>query len=293
MHKDIQVFANDGVGARNLSDANPVGCDADFRYWEGRDDFSVYNHSAARVRFASNRVSVWIDPRATGAWTQCVAEAPLPLPDGWHRDGAWLGLTATTGDLADNHDVLSVQVGPEDEAAPNPFEAGANAPPPFVSTGNPALDASVQSAAAREAAVLADRLAYIHHHMEHQLSSVNDGIKVALKKLTDQARALEEQEASNAARIAELEKSVFAKVASEVDSSIAARLTKLEGAVDASLQAKLDSKLQSDVLPHIESRVESSSRSWLLPFAVLAALILALAAFGYSKYRYMMKTHLL
>lgn len=34
-----------------LSDKNVIGCDADFRFWEGRDDFSVSNKSVVKVTF--------------------------------------------------------------------------------------------------------------------------------------------------------------------------------------------------------------------------------------------------
>jgi lectin, mannose-binding 2 len=47
---------------------------------------------------------VFIDPKDQGEWTPC-ANVTLNLQDGWlHR--AHIGITATTGQLADNHDVL-------------------------------------------------------------------------------------------------------------------------------------------------------------------------------------------
>lgn len=51
-HKDILLLSSDGsqpVAASHggTSDPNAVGCDADFRFWEGRQDFEVRNHTRA------------------------------------------------------------------------------------------------------------------------------------------------------------------------------------------------------------------------------------------------------
>ncbi len=49
-----------------------------------------------------------IDARNTGEWVSCVNVANLGLPVNWARS-AHLGLTATTGQLADNHDIISLK----------------------------------------------------------------------------------------------------------------------------------------------------------------------------------------
>ena len=89
-HKDIQLISSDGSSPKTL-DGTPIGCDADFRYWEGRDDFSVANFSAARIRFQRGSVSVWIDARANGNWVQCMADVPVAAPENWYKEGAWMG----------------------------------------------------------------------------------------------------------------------------------------------------------------------------------------------------------
>jgi len=169
VHKDVQIVSSDGKAPRKLDDS-PVGCDADFRYWEGRDDWSVYNHSAVRIRFAGGRVSVWMDAKATGAWAPCITDAAVAAPEGWWREaegsgGAWMGLTATTGELADNHDVLSVQTGPEDEVAPLLW---LEPRPEMQLSGSEQIDNSIRSAVAYENWVLKERLAFLEHHLEHQ-----------------------------------------------------------------------------------------------------------------------------
>jgi hypothetical protein len=47
-----------------------------------------------------------VDARNSGEWTHCVQLHGLEIPD-WPRE-AHIGLTASTGQLSDNHDVLSL-----------------------------------------------------------------------------------------------------------------------------------------------------------------------------------------
>lgn len=51
---------------------------------------------------------MFVDPSNSGEWESCVNVEDTQLPVGWaHR--AYVGLTATTGALADNHDLLSLK----------------------------------------------------------------------------------------------------------------------------------------------------------------------------------------
>jgi len=50
VHKDVAVIVNDGSGPYKLDDGvEPQGCDGDFRYHEGRDDFNVHARSGAAI----------------------------------------------------------------------------------------------------------------------------------------------------------------------------------------------------------------------------------------------------
>jgi lectin, mannose-binding 2 len=53
------------------------------------------------------RVSVSIDPKNSGEWTDCVNVPNPGLPKNWLKT-AYVGVTASTGQLADNHDVISL-----------------------------------------------------------------------------------------------------------------------------------------------------------------------------------------
>lgn len=84
-----------------------------------------------------------------------------PLPP-----GAWLGLTATTGDLADNHDVSSLVIGLEDEVASDPKDETPR--PVIVGSGSEEVDKAIRSAVAYETHILTERLAALEHRFEYE-----------------------------------------------------------------------------------------------------------------------------
>ena len=49
-----------------------------------------------------------MDAANTGEWESCVTVDDLQLPDYW-ANRAYVGMTATTGALADNHDIISLK----------------------------------------------------------------------------------------------------------------------------------------------------------------------------------------
>jgi lectin, mannose-binding 2 len=53
-------------------------------------------------------LNVLIDPSNSGSWTDCASTDLSSLPSDW-LNKAYIGITASTGQLADNHDVLSLQ----------------------------------------------------------------------------------------------------------------------------------------------------------------------------------------
>ncbi len=50
-------------------------------------------------------MQIYIDARNSGEWTPCVNVTDLKLPSNW-VPRSHIGLTATTGQLADNHDII-------------------------------------------------------------------------------------------------------------------------------------------------------------------------------------------
>ncbi|EGD79950.1 hypothetical protein PTSG_10232 [Salpingoeca rosetta] len=77
-----------------------AGCPIRFRS-TADDDHPVY----ARIVYQNNLLRVYIDADDDGGWPECFIVRRVYLPRNYY-----FGLTAATGDLADNHDVISMKV---------------------------------------------------------------------------------------------------------------------------------------------------------------------------------------
>ncbi len=68
VHKDISVLTGDGKpGAEDRLNTDRSGCNADFRYYEGADNFDVAKSiSYAKITLKGRTLTVKIDPRADG-----------------------------------------------------------------------------------------------------------------------------------------------------------------------------------------------------------------------------------
>jgi hypothetical protein len=110
--------------------------------------------------------------------------------------------------------------------------------------------------------------------MEHQVAALSDGIRAALKRLGD-------AEEANTRRIADLERRLSAKVTDTVEGTMSDRLARLEAAVDA--------KVRDDVLPTLQATVEASSRGWLVPFIVMAAVLAVAMCINFRYIRWLVK----
>lgn len=107
LHRDISLVYNDGSQSQSVMLEKKEGCDAAIRYHESRGDFTVESSSRAKVVVTDGtHVSVMIDGKNDGTFVHC-ASMHLPLTPEWART-AHVGVTASTGQLADNHDVLSL-----------------------------------------------------------------------------------------------------------------------------------------------------------------------------------------
>ena len=51
---------------------------------------------------------LWPDAKNSGQFVDCVSDYTVPIHGAWW-DGLHLGITASTGQLADNHDILAVE----------------------------------------------------------------------------------------------------------------------------------------------------------------------------------------
>ena len=99
-HPYISAMVNNGTlkydHDRDGTHTELAGCEAKFR---GAD-----HPTYIMIRYQKNTLTVQTDIEGKNEWKECFSVGGVRLPTGYH-----LGITAATGDLSDNHDVISVK----------------------------------------------------------------------------------------------------------------------------------------------------------------------------------------
>lgn len=279
-HRDLSLIISDGTrGAAELT-GDAAGCAARVRYHENRGDFSVDRSSGVRLTVVAAgkglNATLEVDALNDGAWAPCASAALPPVLDAAWLRRARVGVTAATGQLADNHDVLSLAVRRGAvRAAPAPAAARADAP----------VTAARFGAVERRLDDLVGRLEHLQHHLEHEMVSVDDHVRVTLDKLA-------RQEEQSEGRIDALE----ARVVSSVEESLARRVATLELATRDAVQrrvASVETRYMSRLGDVVQEKVESSGRGWTLPFVALVLVDVAAFALARGWYVRFKKSHLL
>jgi lectin, mannose-binding 2 len=99
MHPYISVMINNGTlhydHDRDGQSTIAAGCSSPFR---DRD-----TETSVAIRYQKERLTVSTDTEGTNTWTECFALSDVHLPTMYY-----FGLSAATGELSDNHDIISV-----------------------------------------------------------------------------------------------------------------------------------------------------------------------------------------
>ena len=187
VHKDISVLTGNGLaGAGDRRNTERAGCDADFRYYEGADNFDVAKSlSFVKISLKGRKLKVSIDAKADGNFKSCF-ETGNVLPDDFDISKGFFGLTATTGGLADNHDVLTMnayKLDAPDQEGPDPelhfSKKAAEALPAHETVGDPNYDpeSALRSLISTEKKISKQQVSDVKHYVEHQMSAVKDELK--------------------------------------------------------------------------------------------------------------------
>jgi mannose-binding lectin 2 len=274
LHKDVTVMVNNGTRSVEHMQANAWGCDSAFRYHEKRADFSVANSSRMKVSYSKGRLEVAIDPRATGEWTPCTTVENLGLPDDWMQS-AYLGISASTGGLADNHDVVGLSVygsSADAETAAHDQETLLSAQP---------LE---ERHSEDEVALLKAQLRMLKEELEHKLEMVDDALRHSLGKLQTQENKAEE-------RITLLESQVHARVAEHVESRTKSMTAQHERSVQESVKSvRMETQQNIRQLSELHA---VSSKGWQTPFALFLVAFGGAGVYGRKQYTDLRKSHLL
>lgn len=165
------------------------GCSFDFRFSEARDDFSVMNGTWAQLVYSDRRLKLSIRQTGSERWVECIdIEAP-----GLEREH-FFGISAATGDLVDNHDVLSFSVHGWEGSSVQQADIEAVRAHALAHADARALDFSERGAGAHASADdylsvideqaaeiqrLRSALAVLQHRFEYELSAVRRGLQHA------------------------------------------------------------------------------------------------------------------
>jgi len=193
VHKDVSVLTGDGkAGAGDRRNTERPGCDSDFRYYEGADNFDVAKSlSYVKISLKGRKLKVSIDPLANGKFKDCFETANV-LPADFDVSKGFFGLTATTGGLADNHDVLTMnayKLDGQDQEGPDPelhYSKKSDDPLPAHETvGDPNYDpeSALRSMISLEKKISKQQVSDVKHYVEHQMSAVKDELKKIIGKV--------------------------------------------------------------------------------------------------------------
>ncbi|KAF0719139.1 Aste57867_1253 [Aphanomyces stellatus] len=266
-HKDISVQINDGSKSlKDLNDEKKIGCDASLRYHEESAAFSPA-HSASRikVKVAQQTLTIDVDEKSNGQWKRCY-EGALPFSSDWLKNSA-LGITAATGGVADNHDILRLStfddVDDKDITEADSATLLQNMSKDYSKWLNePSCHTDCRIA------VLTKQIENFRLESEHVLTDLKEKTAHTIGKLRDQEQANENR----------LEK-IYQRVVGIVDTSVQNKIANTANEV----KAKIDDKVKNI----------SVGGGWKLPFLILLIVLIVAVGFAYQKYQALRKSHLL
>ncbi|CEG46700.1 RxLR-like protein [Plasmopara halstedii] len=267
-HKDVTFFENDGTKTLDqLNDMEKQGCMAPgIRYHEKNAAFNPsLNMSRAKITYtqADQHITILVDADASGNWIKCYSQR-LNFGDDWMSD-AYVGISASTGSLADNHDVISIKVYDDviDSLVDQEDEKHRNAK-------DKTLEAKLSEGS------IDDRMKVVKQKYTHLIEEFEYKI-TSLKESTDTTiQRLKQQEIEDEKRIEELEAWANGKVRERVHST--------ENAIRDQVNLQLEATVK-------ETAAKSSG--WKTPFFIVVIIIAGIVAVGYQKYQALRKTHFL
>ncbi|TDH65027.1 uncharacterized protein CCR75_002108 [Bremia lactucae] len=267
-HKDVTFFENDGTKTLDqLNDMEKLGCMAPgIRVHEKNAAFNPsLNMSRAKITYtqADQHVTISIDADASGNWVKC-HDQRVNIAGDWISD-AYVGVSASTGGLADNHDVISVNV--YDDVIDSLVDRQDQKHRDAV---DKSLEGLLNNGTNDEKMQLIKRK-YTHllEEFEFKLNALKESTENTILKLKQQGIKDEEN-------IRKLEAWANGAVVERVQSSVSV------------VRDHMDSRLKESVM---ETAAQSSG--WKTPFFIVLLIIAGLTAVGYQKYQALRKTHFL
>ncbi|KAI9922000.1 hypothetical protein PsorP6_001453 [Peronosclerospora sorghi] len=267
-HKDVTIQVNDGTKELDdLDEADKIGCDAAFRYHVDSGTFDpVYSSSRIRVIVNGNSLEVDVDPKNSGSWNECY-RGTLPFPTDWLRRVTF-GITASTGALADNHDILQVQTFDQSNDA-DLGEVDAETWMLNFSKDYHLLLDSPSCDQACKISILETFVTNFQIETEHWFELLREQTENTISKL-------KEKERQNHLKI----QALTDRMSTMMDQKIGQKL------------ADVRSKVNEKIITKVEGELTVARSSWRLPFFLMLVLIAGGVGIAYQKYRKLVKSHL-
>lgn len=229
-HRDVTVLINDGEKTFEMMTKDVKGCNINVRYHSDRADYSVSDASRAKVIVNETSFELYVDAKNTGEWVECLVLRNLSMPNMW-VENSFVGMTATTGQLADNHDVISLSSYSDSkvmEILESSKAIDSKRYYPLIPSEPIENRINRLEDAANE---LYSKFAFFDHHVEHEIVAVNDHIESVILKLKNREDGAEQ-------RIVNLEEIVR----KEVEGTINSRIKAIEVSLDRNMDQKIHRK---------------------------------------------------
>ncbi|KAF0719138.1 Aste57867_1252 [Aphanomyces stellatus] len=267
-HKDVTVQINDGTKSlEKLQEETKIGCDAAFRYHEESAHFDpVFSSSRLRIVVSGSKLKLEVDPKSTAEWKPCY-EGDLPFASNW-LNTATIGISGSTGGLADNHDVLSFYSYAEADDVEMQLADSDVYWNNYSKEHNDILK-SEHCDNSCKLIILEKSLENSKVDIEHQVVALKERTTKNIQKV--KVREIEIHE-----KLLDLNARVESYMKNTVDSRINSIASSLENDVNVQLSGKVD-----------------AAGGWKTPFVLVSIGLLGGAFYVYRKYNELRKSHLL
>ena len=225
-----------------------------------------YSHKDGMIR-------VSIDEKNSGKFHTCFVENTHFTQDWWKT--AHIGIAASTGQLADNHDILSVETedgeGNPDNVAVSESkvvkeleeeETSAFRTMMAKRSINPSMLTAQENAIVRVMEAVDQRrrldISKLKRELEHRIVSVDESLNNMIKKLQQSSDISE-------SRIFDIEQTLKRDVQSSINTKLEKRVKAIEDVFDT----------------HLKEAVKKSNKAWMIPFVLLVVVIAFVLLFVY------------
>ncbi|CAK8998726.1 VIP36-like protein (Lectin mannose-binding 2-like) (LMAN2-like protein) [Durusdinium trenchii] len=274
-HPYVYPIVNSGdVDYRKIRSRDvPAGCHIPFRSANAEEEMET---TVARITLRKGTLSVVMQPEGAVDWVQCFKINDVELPP-----STFFGITAMTGQLVDKHHMVEIKVFTDVELDPYTY-AIENDPTQMPDTWT---EMRHSGDIARERKAYEDKrgrkTTSAKGYSRAELASISE-----LLEDTEVGIKLKEMQYEHKEKMHKIRGHLEAEITEMVQ-----RLTNLVREIRVKEHhfnmriSRLAERLQVELVEPLEEAHLATERSWIWPFVLMLAIILAMSAVGYTKYK--------